>query len=237
MMNTILFDLDGTLLPIDDKEFERLYFGSMIHHFKDLYGPQEWIDLIWSCTKTMVKDTSLQTNETVFFKAMKDRIGDQLDVLVPRFEHFYVHDFDNVRSGVKPSAILKEAIAILKRKGYRLAIATNPMFPKLAIEKRIAWTGLDRQDFDYVTSFEHNHYCKPQPLFYREVCEQLKVSPQDCLMVGNDATEDMIAKSIGISTYLLTNHRIQKGEIHFAPDHEGDQDQFLRFVHALPQLS
>lgn len=32
-MNTVLFDLDGTLLPMDQEAFIRLYFGALTQKF------------------------------------------------------------------------------------------------------------------------------------------------------------------------------------------------------------
>lgn len=56
--NTILFDLDGTLLPIDGQAFEKIYFGNLAKQFMDVYEPKVLIQLIWGATKIMVKDTS-----------------------------------------------------------------------------------------------------------------------------------------------------------------------------------
>jgi len=232
-LNTILFDLDGTLLPISDQDFEKLYFGAMVSLFTDIYTPEELIQLIWECTKIMVKDTSDLTNEKVFFKAFEDRVGDRMPEFMRRFDAFYQTHFDVLKTAVKPSSVLKEAVQILKAKGYTLVIATNPMFPRLAIEKRIEWTGLNRVDFSYVTSFEDNHFCKPQLQYYQEILQQIKKDPSECLMVGNDVTEDMVAGKLGIHTYLLKDYKIQKGEILHPAEYEGSTDDFLGFVHAL----
>ena len=44
--NTILFDLDGTLLPIDGQAFEKIYFGNLAKQFMDVYEPKVLIQLI-----------------------------------------------------------------------------------------------------------------------------------------------------------------------------------------------
>ena len=69
--NTILFDLDGTLLPIDGQAFEKIYFGNLSKHFLDVYEPKMLIQLIWGATKIMVKDTSDRTNEVVFMESLE----------------------------------------------------------------------------------------------------------------------------------------------------------------------
>jgi FMN phosphatase YigB (HAD superfamily) len=87
-----------------------------------------------------------------------------------------------------------------------------------------------------VTSFENNHFCKPQPKFYQEILSDLKKAPQDCLMVGNDVDEDMIAGALGMKTYLITNHKIHRSQKPMPINHEGTYADFLRFVQSLPSL-
>ncbi len=66
------------------------------------------------------------------------------------------------------------------------------------------WAGLDPADFEYLTSYENSRYCKPNPAYYTEICEKLRLSPSDCIMVGNDAREDLAARKAGLDVFLLT---------------------------------
>jgi FMN phosphatase YigB (HAD superfamily) len=236
MINTILFDLDGTLLPIDAKAFEKIYFGGLTSHFTDMYPPQEFIKLIWDATIAMVLDTSHKTNEVVFMEALGSVVNEKLEEMQRRFKNFYDSDFDKLKAVCIESAEVKEAITLLKQKGYTLVIATNPMFPKIAIEKRIGWTGLKRDDFSYVTSFENNHYCKPQPQFFQEILGDIHKTPQECMMVGNDAQEDMVAGVLGIKTYLITTHLVNRDDKPLVADHQGNYEDFLLFVQNLPSV-
>lgn len=233
-LTTFFFDLDGTLLPIDGKKFEELYFQGLSARFTDLYTPEEFIKIIWDATKAMVSDTRPITNETAFMEALGRVVGEKLGEMQNRFTAFYATDFDRVREAVIENAEVHESIRILKQKGYDLVIATNPMFPRLAIEKRIAWTGLNRQDFSHVTSFEENHYCKPQPMFYQELLDILGKKSAEVMMVGNDVDEDLVAGKLGISTYLITNHHINRRNKEVIADHIGDYEAFLKFVADLP---
>lgn len=237
MLNTILFDLDGTLLPIDAKAFEKIYFGGLSGHFTDMYPPQEFIKLIWDATIAMVMDTTQKTNEVVFMEALGSVVNEKLTEMQRRFKIFYDSDFDKLRAAVIENAEMKEAILLLKQKGYTLVIATNPMFPKVAIEKRIGWTGMNRDDFSYVTSFENNHYCKPQPQFFQEILNDIHKTPQECLMVGNDAQEDMVAGVLGIETYLITTHLVARENKPIIANHRGDYADFLLFVQNLPSVN
>jgi len=236
MLNTILFDLDGTLLPIESKDFEKVYFGGLSSHFTDMYTPEAFMKLIWDATIAMMMDTSDQTNETVFMAALGSVVNEKLTEMQRRFETFYQTNFDLLRTVVIENAEIKEAVKVLKEKGYTLVIATNPLFPKLAIEKRISWTGMNRDDFSYVTSFENNHYCKPQPKFFEEILKDIGKTPSECLMVGNDAQEDMVAKVLGIETYLITDHLIARKDKPVLADHQGHYADFLIFAQNLPAV-
>ena len=94
--------------------------------------------------------------------------------------------------------------------GLRVALATNPIFPAVATESRIRWAGLEPEDFELYTTYENIGYCKPNPDYYREIAKRLGVQPEECLMVGNDVTEDMVAQSIGMQVFLLTDCLINK---------------------------
>ena len=68
----------------------------------------------------------------------------------------------------------------------------------------MGWIGLRETDFDLVTSYETDRFCKPNPAYYHSVMERLNVAPQECLMIGNDEREDMYAASqAGICGYLV----------------------------------
>lgn len=235
-LTTILFDLDGTLLPINGEAFEAIYFKGLSSYFLDKYEPKEFIKIIWTATKIMVNDTSFRTNEVVFMEALKNRVNDDITWMQNRFNQFYLNEFDQIRQAVVPNEFIQKSVKLLKEKGYRLIIATNPMFPKIAIEKRIEWTGCDRNDFDYVTSFEKNHYCKPQLDFYKEVLSEMKLDADECMMVGNDLNEDMIVSRLNMKTYLITNHIMQNETLSESVTYSGQYEDFYNFVVSLAPL-
>ena len=235
-ITTILFDLDGTLLPINGEAFEAIYFKGLSSYFRDKFEPKDFIKIILSCLKTMVNDTSSKTNEEVFMEALKIIVNDDITWMQERFNQFYLKEFDEIRAAVTPNPYIQKAVKLLRAKGYRCNVVTNPMFPKIAIEKRIEWTGCDRRDFDYVTSFEKNHFCKPQLKFYEEVLSHLNVDASECLMVGNDIQEDMIVSKLNIDSYLITDHVIQKDVIPESVTYSGNYEDFFRFVESLEPI-
>ena len=90
------------------------------------------------------------------------------------------------------------------------------------IGARINWAGLGGLSLDLITSYEIMHFCKPNPRYYQEIADKISISPQRCLMVGNDVEEDLVAQEIGMRTWLVERYRISRGQYQGKPDGEGD---------------
>ncbi len=237
MINTILFDLDGTVLPMDMKAFEKLYFGAMAAYLSDLIGPQELVKNIWASTNAMIQNLEHRTNEDVFMEDFKTRIDGDLEVYKNRFDKFYDTDFFKAKAAVYESKLMQESIKLLKEKGYTLVIATNPLFPLKAIHHRIRWAGFDPSEFEYITSYEQNHYCKPQLKYYEEILQDIGKKPEECMMVGNDVQEDIIAGKLGLKTFLIKDCILHRTDDEIAADYEGDYESFFEFVKKLPSIN
>lgn len=233
-INTIMFDLDGTLLSIDMNDFEKYYFGSLIEAMKDFVAPEEFQKILLTSTSAMIKNTEFKTNEEVFMESLESIVKDDMDEYQKRFAQYYMKDFDILRKAVLDTTAMQEATSLLKEKGYELVIATNPLFPELAINKRIEWAGIDKNEFSYVSYFEKNHYCKPNIEYYEEILKDLGKKPEECMMVGNDVLEDMISGNLGIKTYLITNHMLNRKNIEIKADHIGTYEDFLIFAKEVP---
>jgi FMN phosphatase YigB (HAD superfamily) len=87
----------------------------------------------------------------------------------------------------------------------KLVVASNPIFPVIALEERMAWAGIDKAGFDLLTHIENMSYVKPRVEYYLQICEIIGVAPTDCLMVGNDPVNDMVAGAGGMNTFLTTD--------------------------------
>lgn len=235
-INTILFDLDGTLLSIDMKEFEEIYYTSLSNVFKSIIAPDKFLAMLYSSVKAMVKTKENRTNEEVFMSVMKEHVGEELPAFQKHFIHYYENDFSVLRDAVNKNTDMLEALEILKEKGYELVIATNPLFPKFAIDQRIQWAELVHEDFSHITYFEDSHYCKPNVEYYSEILETIGKNPQECMMVGNDAEEDLAAGALGITTYLITNHLLNRKSLEYTADHEGTYKDFLMFAESMPDV-
>jgi HAD superfamily hydrolase (TIGR01549 family) len=232
-ITTVLFDLDGTLLPMDQKLFVKAYFGELAKKFVPLgYSSDELIKTIWHATDAMVANAGDKTNEQVFWEKFSEAYGRDMTELSPYFDGFYENEFQNVRTscGFDPDA--KAVIDRIKSAGYRVAIATNPIFPPEATESRVRWAGLDVKDFEFCTTFDNSHYAKPNPLYYSEILERMGISGDECLMVGNDLSEDTAAEKVGIGVFILTNNLIERKGFELSNYAHGGFAELLEYLNA-----
>lgn len=231
MITTILFDLDGTLLPMDQDIFVKAYIKGLTLAAESVgYSPMILSTAIMAGTAAMVKNNGEKTNEEAFWNILEGTYGESVRKDIHMFDEFYATDFQKIKDvcGFEPKSA--ELIKYIKDKGYRVVLATNPLFPKIATESRIRWAGLEPSDFEYFTTYETSHYCKPNLGYYRELIDRLQVEPTECLMIGNDVNEDMIAAELGIKVFLLTDCLINKNNENIARYPHGSFDDLRNYI-------
>lgn len=234
MIKTIFFDLDGTLLPMDQDLFVKAYLEAMAEKMASHgFDPGKLVKSIWAGTGAMTINCSDQTNEEIFWKAAATAYGQDLRSNEPLFRAFYEKEFQNIRTVCGHDPRSAETVAMLKELGYRLVLATNPLFPAVATFSRIHWAGLDPADFELVTTYENSSRCKPNPAYYREILAKLKISPEECLMVGNDVKEDMAAAETGMQVFLLTDCLINKDNTDISRYPNGSFPELLDHIRSL----
>lgn len=219
----ILFDLDGTLLSMDQDQFVETYFKLLCKTIAPLgFNPKELIKVVWQGTKCMFSNKGPLTNEEVFFKYFCEVYGDDAIKYKSNFENFYQNEFNDA---AKVCGKHEEAISLIKElKGkYRLILATNPVFPKTATLNRIKWAGLDKQDFEIITTYENYTSTKPNVEYYKEVLNKANLKPEECIMVGNDVDEDILpTNKIGMDNFLLMNDLINRSNTDLSEIRKGD---------------
>ncbi len=212
-IKAILFDLDGTLLPMDQDVFTKDYFGRLAEWMAPRgYDPKKLIEAVWLGSAAMTKNDGKTTNEECFWNAFSGVLGESVRDEEKYLERFYIEAFDEVSESCGHDPEAKEAVLALKADGYRLALATNPLFPAVATYKRIAWAGLNAEDFEVITTYENSSFCKPNLEYYKSIIKALGVEPEECIMVGNDVGEDMIAEELGMKVFLIPTCLINRTE-------------------------
>ena len=212
-IKAVLFDLDGTLLPMDLNRFLDAYFGLLAKHLTSQgFYPKQLIKTIWSCTEAMIKNDGSATNETIFWNEFSTIYGKDARRLEPYFEEFYREDFDLLKSVCGFDSRVSKIIKTVRASGIRTVLATSPLYPAIATRKRAEWAGLASDDFELITTYENSYHTKPNPAYYLDILKRIDLSPKECLMVGNDVEEDMVAETIGMNVFLLTDCLINKYE-------------------------
>ncbi len=231
MITTVLFDLDGTLLPMDQEAFIRAYIGGMTAKLLPHgYDPKRLTRSIWQGIGAMTANDGSRLNEEVFWEAFSGAYSRDLRPDVPLFNDFYHNEFQDVRNACGFATEATQVIRWLKERNMTVALATNPLFPAVATHSRIRWAGLEPGDFTHITTYENSRRCKPNPDYYREVLDALGAVPEECLMVGNDATEDTAAQALGIRVFLLTPCLINKENRDLSPWPQGGFPELMDYL-------
>ena len=235
-LKVILFDLDGTLLPMDQDVFLKDYFSRMVKKLAPHgYEPNALVKSIYAGTNAMIANDGSATNETVFWNSFTKFFGEQARKDEPLFDDYYRNEFQEVKHscGFLPEA--STTIHTLRDRGYRVVLATNPLFPSIATESRIRWAGMTPEDFELFTTYENSSFCKPNLKYYEEILEKLGVIPEECLMVGNDVGDDMVVEQLGMKVFLVPRDLINKEGKDISNYPQGTLNDLLAYLETLQE--
>lgn len=207
----ILFDLDGTLLPMDLEEFTQVYLTLLSKRFAP-EDPKMFIAAVWQGTKAMMTNDGSVTNETRFWDVFSGLMGREVLDRQEEFEDFYRREFHGAKAVCGENPVARAVIDLAHEKAEKVILATNPLFPPCAVESRLSWVGLKPGDFDYITTYDNSSACKPTASYYETICKANGLTPARCLMVGNDLKEDAWGTGqLGIPSYIATDCLIEHG--------------------------
>lgn len=205
-MRAILFDLDGTLLDVDLRNFLKRYFAALDAASAPLaaaFPPGEFMASLHRAVGMMMEPHPGETNEQAFYRELLEMTGVDLREHWPVYEQFYREVFPTLAGASGPAVGAHAVVAAARDLGLKVAIATNPIFPREAVEHRLAWAGLAHVAFDAITTYEEMVACKPHAEYYRQTATMLGVAPNECLMVGDDRVLDMAAADVGMRTFYV----------------------------------
>ncbi|MCF8010235.1 MAG: HAD family hydrolase [Clostridiales bacterium] len=222
MLKAALFDLDGTLLPIDTEKFMKEYTKKISSFMAQVVDPQLFTRALMASTQAMIENRDASAyNSDVFWAAFNSYLGKYIQDLEPLIEDFYKNEFHKLGNLAGHNKYSHLAVQTAVEKGYRIALATNSVFPTSAIHDRMTWAGVNDMPWELITSYENMHFCKPHPEYFTEITEQLEVLPRECIMIGNHAEEDLVPAKLGMKTCLVTDHLIGSPQEELQPDWSG----------------
>lgn len=209
-----LIDLDGTLLDLSFEEFTRSYYQLLIERFKNFVEPSLFKHALDEGIKAMLQNDGRVTNAEAFYNRFYSIVNGSPEILDPIIEDFYRNDFKSLSRYGRKIEEAAALIELLKKNRKKIVLATNPVFPRIAVEERIRWAGFDPSDFDFIASFETMRACKPNPLFFNQVLELVGVEPDQAVMIGDDPELDLGAAHAGIDVVLIDrkSYRIERTE-------------------------
>ena len=239
----VCFDLDGTLLPMDTEEFLNNYYAALAR-FMISEGVEgtSFKEALNAGIRAMCHHKDSRLNSSVYW----DEFYRQIDELAKGsedksqvewlglFTRFYETIFGQVGGQVVPDANMVEAVAVLREKGYPLALLTMPLFPLRAVEWRLQWAGIPKESFGRITTYENSTAVKPRLQYYAENLAALGCAGQDVLMVGNNTVEDVVFGQLGAHVYLVTDHLLDPVGFDLSQVEHGTTAQFLQLVRQLP---
>ena len=230
MITTVLFDLDGTLLPFEQEDFINIYFSELCKRLAKLgYEPKHTVKSVWAGTKSMILNDGSRLNSDLFWETF-NAMNPGLPNARGECDAFYTHEFDKTRESLKYVPDRNLLIQRLKQAGLRVVLATNPMFPLDGVLTRMKWVNLSQEDFELITYYDNSTYCKPNPAYFSEILNKIGEKPENCVMVGNSVSEDMVAEKLGITVFLANEFVENPDNADFSRYPQGTLEEAVEFV-------
>lgn len=206
MLKAVFFDLDGTLLPMDEGVFTKGYFKFLCEKVSPLgyTDPALLIDTIWKGVYAMYKNDGSKTNEDAFWDYFTSVYGQDKVKDKPVFDDFYRNDFKKAKQFTSENLYVYEIIDFCHKNLKYTVLSTNAIFPKSGQLTRLSFLGLDEKDFSYITDYENCTYCKPNPMYFKALLDRFNLKPEEVIVFGNNTYEDGdCASALSLKTYLV----------------------------------
>lgn len=207
MIKAVLFDLDNTLLRNPTPEFIAAYVEGVSRFFTARGGIEPSAKLREGVQTMMNGPRRIwQSNLELYWELLHPIWSGTPDELSAAFNDFYLNEYPALKSNTSPAPMAGEVIDRVRGAGYKIIIATNPVYPAEAIRHRLAWADLpsDLGYYEFVTTADNMHFAKPDPAYYAEILARAGLEPDEAVMVGDEPRYDVAAaKTIGMHAYNL----------------------------------
>lgn len=227
----VFFDLDGTLLPVDLEGLLEGYFQALTAKISPYVEPRTFMKVLMDSTEKMLYNDGSKTNEQAFMDYFFQQLDNDPRELRPIFDEFYRNEYPHLGQGIQARPEARQAVELADSSGAQVILATNPLFPRAAVDARLEWAGLEDFPFSHITSYENSSYCKPNPRYFGEILDKTGLRGEDCLMVGNDCKEDLSAAALGFDTFLLEDYLIER-ESPYRPTWKGNWQDLLAVLNS-----
>ena len=208
LSTTLLLDLDDTLVKNNINQFLPRYLQAYSNAVADLIDPELFIRSLLAGTRAMAENRLPDcTLKEVFDSVFYPLTGVDPALFQAEADRFYDQVFPSLRNLTGPIPQAVEAVREARNRGYRLAVTTNPLFPRQAILQRLEWAGLsvDEFPFELITSFETFHYAKPDPAYLGEALGRLGWPVGPVIVIGDDLERDIIpARNLGLPYFWVS---------------------------------
>ena len=214
MLKAVFFDLDGTLLYMDEPKFLEIYFDAMERWIKSRgLDAEKIIEGTKVGTRAMFKNDGKATNEKVFFDAFENYMGETTEEVFNALDSYYDSAFDQTFASCKSNPHSKEIVHFCREMGLKVILSTNPLFPRVATLKRMALSNLYEEDFDLVTTYENSSFCKPDPRYFHEIMNRFALTPEEVIVFGNNTYDDgECALMAGLKCYIIESENLIENE-------------------------
>lgn len=176
-INTLLFDLDGTLINTNELIIES-FLHTLHSYYPDQYKREDVLPFIGpTLYDTFTSINPEKTEEMV--KVYRKFNHEQHDVLVTEYETVF------------------ETIKTLKEHGFKLGIVTTKI--RDTVNMGLKLTKLD-QFFDVVVTLDDVENAKPHPEPVLNALAQLDSKPEEAIMVGDNHHDVEAGKNAGTQT-------------------------------------